>query len=125
MFLKCVTDPEYKDIIGDVDITRGTHPQEPGDPRFLAILDEMRQLHVRKAADYGADEDPLANLRASVDFGIPAWLGTLIRANDKIRRLMTFAKKGELANESVIDSFNDAAAYFILARILYEETIDR
>lgn len=81
----------------------------------------MRTLHAIKASDYGADEDPLANLRASEDFGIPAWLGSAIRMNDKMRRIMSFAKRGELKNESLIDSFNDLAAYAILCRILYEE----
>jgi hypothetical protein len=94
-----------------------------GDPRFLAILEEMRELHQRKAADYGADEDPLANLRASEDFGIPAWLGSMIRANDKVRRLMSFAKKGTLKNESVEDSLMDLAAYSILTLILYRESV--
>jgi hypothetical protein len=94
---------------------------EGGDPRFLAILDEMRSLHQMKAFDYGADEDPLANLRASEDFGIPAYVGALIRLNDKVRRLMSLVKKGKLANESAIDSMNDISCYAILARILYEE----
>jgi hypothetical protein len=96
---------------------------EGGDPRFLRILDEMRELHVLKAQDYGEDEDPLANLRASEDLGIPAWIGTMVRAKDKVKRIEAFVKNGKLANEGVIDSLNDLACYAILARILYEETL--
>lgn len=92
-----------------------------GDPRFFKILHEMAEIHVKKATDYGSDEDPLANLRASVNWGGPAWVGTFMRANDKIVRLQAFAKKGVLANESARDSMIDIAAYAILATILYDE----
>ena len=92
-----------------------------GDPRFFKILHEMAEVHVKKAADYGSDEDPLANLRASVSWGSPAWIGALMRLNDKIVRLQAFAKKGVLANESARDSMIDIAAYAILATILYDE----
>jgi hypothetical protein len=51
-----------------------------GDTKFLAILDEMRDLHVRKSQDYGTDADPLANIRASEEIGVPAWKGAWLRA---------------------------------------------
>jgi hypothetical protein len=89
--------------------------------RFNTILDEMRALHDRKAKDYGSNEDPLYNLRATVALGIKPWVGCLIRMNDKMYRLQRFAKRGSLANESAIDSLNDIAVYAILARILMEE----
>ncbi len=92
-----------------------------GDPRFHAILDEMRALHDRKAADYGLGEDPLANVRASKEFGVPAWVGCMIRANDKVIRIKSMATKGTLKNESVEDSLIDLAAYAILGLILYRE----
>lgn len=95
---------------------------EPGHPEFLKLLDQMRELHQRKAADYGTrGEDPLANLRASEGFGIPAWVGAVIRCNDKMRRVMAFVKHGELKNESVEDSLLDGAAYFLLGLVLFRE----
>lgn len=94
--------------------------RHPVSQRFHDILHELGALHDRKAKDYGRDEDPLANVRASEDFGVPAWTGALIRLNDKVRRLQTFAAKGELANESAIDSMLDIAVYAVIARILYE-----
>ena len=36
-----------------------------GDPRFLAILDELKATHQKKSADYGTNSDFLANVRAS------------------------------------------------------------
>lgn len=92
-----------------------------GDPRFKDLVWEALELHARKQSDYGQDDDPLANVRASEGFGIPAWVGCAIRANDKMRRLMTFAKKGELANESVRDSMLDLAVYAFIMAVLYDE----
>jgi len=45
----------------------------------------------------------------------------LVRLNDKIVRLKSFAKKGKLANESAKDSMMDIAVYALIALILYEE----
>jgi hypothetical protein len=95
--------------------------QQIGDPRFHAILDDMRALHNKKSADYGQGQDPLANVRASAEFGVPAWVGTAIRMNDKMIRLKSMAVNGALQNESVEDSLMDLAAYSILALILYRE----
>jgi hypothetical protein len=95
---------------------------EPGHPEFLRLLDEMRAVHQRKAADYGTrGDDPLANLRASEAFGIPAWVGAVMRCNDKMKRVQSFVKNGELKNESVEDSLLDGAAYFLLALVLFRE----
>lgn len=97
-------------------------PTKPaGDPRFLALLDEMATLHRAKSSDYGAGQDPLANLRASARFGISPWKATLIRMGDKMTRLESFAVKGELANESFEDTLRDLACYSLLALILYGE----
>lgn len=98
-----------------------TYDMHPISERFHAILKEMGELHDKKQADYGTDEDPLANVRASTDWGIPAWQGAMIRANDKIKRMQSFAKKGKLENEPLIDAFMDLAVYAIIGRILYEE----
>jgi hypothetical protein len=86
---------------------------------FYAILDELRALHDQKNKDYGRHDDPYANIRGSENWGIPAWKGAMLRANDKIKRLQKFAVDGELANESVTDSFLDLAVYTIIALDLY------
>lgn len=92
-----------------------------GDPRYLALLDELRELHLKKCADYGVAEDPLANLRASERFDIPAWIGAMVRAQDKMQRVQAFVRNGNLKNEGVEDSLLDGAAYHLLALILYRE----
>jgi hypothetical protein len=93
----------------------------PGDPRFHALLAEIATLHDKKQQDYGTNGDPLANIRGSEQWGIPSWVGAMVRANDKVKRLQKLAKEGGLANESARDSFMDLAVYALLALILFEE----
>lgn len=94
---------------------------QPYHDRFDEILAEMSALHTRKGADYGAEGDPYANVRASEEFGVPAWVGALVRLNDKITRLKSFIRRGVLENESAADSIQDIAVYAIIMRILYDE----
>ena len=92
-----------------------------GDPRFLKILDELKSIHERKSFDYGTGEDFLANVRASSGWGVSPWVGTMIRATDKIIRLQSLVQKGRLENESARDSLIDLASYAIIAAILLDE----
>lgn len=92
-----------------------------GHAGYLKLLDEMRELHCRKSADYGRGSDPFANCRASADFGMPAWVGVMVRAGDKMHRIKSFIANGNLANESVEDSLMDLAAYALIALTLRRE----
>lgn len=98
-----------------------TEEQTLIDQAFHTALKEMAELHDKKNLDYGSDKDPFANVRASEEFGIPAWLGAIVRANDKMSRLKTFANKRQLANESVEDSLLDLANYAVIALVLYRQ----
>jgi hypothetical protein len=95
--------------------------RHPSSERFHEILKELGDLHDKKSLDYGRAHDPFANVRASEDFGVPPWIGALIRLNDKVKRLQAFAIKGSLANESVDDSLRDIAVYAAIALVLYEQ----
>lgn len=94
----------------------------PASRKFYAVLADAARLHDKKQRDYGTDNDPFANVRASQDFGIEAWLGTVIRMNDKMRRLQTFAKTGTLANEGVEDALIDLLVYAGIALVLFRES---
>lgn len=107
-------------VYHSIDDLKAKPPQQ-GDHRFHAALREMGLLHNRKSADYGLGEDPLANVRASEEFGIPGWLGVALRLNDKMVRVKSMARKGYLLNESLEDSFKDISAYGLIALILYRE----
>lgn len=88
---------------------------------FYEILDELKALHDKKNLDYGHDYDPYANVRGSQEWGVEPWKGTMIRLNDKIKRLQKYAKDGKLANEGVEDSLMDIGVYAIIALDLWRQ----
>jgi len=95
--------------------------RHPNSQRFHDILDELALLHDRKQADYGRDDDPFANVRASSDWGTSGWVGAMIRATDKLRRLQAYVRNGRLENEGVEDSLRDLAVYSVIALVLFEQ----
>lgn len=95
--------------------------RHPGSEKFHRILRDLGHLHDRKQADYGKVDDPFANVRAAEEWGVPEWVGAMIRATDKVRRLQTYARRGTLANEGVEDAFMDLAVYAVIALVLFEE----
>jgi len=95
--------------------------RHPNSARFHEILKELGDLHDRKQADYGRGDDPFANVRASSDWGVPGWVGALIRGTDKLRRLQSLISNGKLQNESAEDSLRDLAVYAIIALVLFEQ----
>lgn len=100
-----------------VESAAGKHPATA---RFLEIMEELAGLHHQKGKDYGNDTDPFANVSSSADFGIAPWKAAMVRANDKMKRIQRYACTGTLANEGVIDSFNDLAVYAVIGRVLFE-----
>ena len=109
-------------VFFDGKVTFKEKDKEPGHPGFLAILDEMKRLHQKKATDYGSDADPLANIRRSEEVGVRPWLAAWIRAKDKVGRIDQFCKRGTLANEGVEDSLMDLAAYSVICLLLFRES---
>ena len=100
----------------------GSHPSSR---RFLQLLKEMAQLHKSKSADYGSEEDPLANIRHGADYvDIEPWRGCFVRIADKVQRLRTYCRTGRLVHEGVRDTLLDLAAYSLLAIVLFEEGRD-
>ena len=92
-----------------------------GDKRFLAVLQEIAELHERKQRDYGTDNDPFANIRASQEFGISPYKGIFLRIGDKVQRLKADCVNGTLANEGVVDTLLDIAVYSVIASLLFQE----
>ena len=95
--------------------------RHPSSQKFHDFCDQMKALHDKKQQDYGRANDPFANVRSTEDWGQPAWVGAMIRATDKLRRLQKAAQGGTMANESVEDSFMDLAVYSIIGLCLYLE----
>ena len=99
--------------------------RHPGSDRFHELAELEQELHDHKQADYGTDGDPFANVRASTEWGIPPWIGAMVRLNDKVRRLQSLARNGRLENESAFDSLADIAVYAKIAYVLLEEELGR
>lgn len=108
---------------------RGEGEPAPYHDPFADIAAELVIVHDRKGKDYGTGEDPYANVRSAVDFGLPAWIGVLIRMNDKMRRGMAASQQYletgtvQLEHEGLIDIANDFAVYGIILRIMIEDWI--
>jgi len=98
-----------------------------GHPKFYQLLDEMKQLHDRKNADYSEKGEPLSNFKACESFGVSSFVGTIVRISDKYSRLTQLVRKmqeGEgpsVSEERITDTLMDLAVYCLIARILYEE----
>jgi hypothetical protein len=99
--------------------------RHPSSTAFLELLGEMQRLHESKSADYGSEDDPLANVRSGADFvDIEPWRGCMVRIADKVQRLRTFCRTGKLVHEGVRDTLLDLAAYSLLAIVLHDEGRD-
>lgn len=93
-----------------------------GHPRFYELLRQIEDLHDRKNANYARDDDPLSNFRQCEGFGVPAYLGCLVRMSDKWSRVQELAKgKQDLVGEAITDTLMDLAVYSLICIILLEE----
>lgn len=94
----------------------------PGSDKFLAVLEEIKELHLRKTLDYGQDEDALSNIRSSSDvINVSPWAGCILRISDKMHRLKSFFRRGRVEFDGVEDTLLDIAAYAVIALVLYRE----
>ena len=89
-------DPEKQYLRFQADMrnseTTKTFPLGPShddrEPRAIGtpIVQTSHEMHNVEPGDHGTDVDPFADARAFEEWGIPAYVGTLIRLNDKVRR---------------------------------------
>jgi hypothetical protein len=89
-----------------------------------AICNKAFDIVEAKNHDYrGGTGDPFANFRGSVSFGIEPIVGILLRMQDKMMRIKTFAEKNQLLvkGEGVQDAILDIINYGILIAGMLEE----
>jgi hypothetical protein len=94
----------------------------PGSREFVGVLDEIKNLHLRKTLDYGVDEDALSNIRESADVvNMPAWAGAILRISDKMHRLKAYFRRGKCEFDGIEDTLKDIASYAAIALVLHRE----
>jgi hypothetical protein len=93
--------------------------RHPLSQQFHDVCDAMKAMHDKKQQDYGRVDNPFSNVCASAEWGLEPWVGAMVRATDKLRRLQVAATRGTLANEGVEDSLIDLAVYSAIALVLY------
>ena len=62
-----------------------------GSREFLELVEELRQLHLEKTAQYGDEADPFANVSASAKCGVEPWRRALCDLSDCVVRLQRHA----------------------------------
>jgi len=81
------------------------------------FFEACQTISKAKNADYtGGAADPFANFKAVEILGVSTEQGFLTRMMDKMKRIASFAEKGELQvkDESVTDTLRDLANYACL-----------
>jgi hypothetical protein len=99
-------------------------PRNEGDPRYLELLDFMKELHIKKNTGYTGDSpDRWANFRMSEQFGVSAFKGCMVRMSDKFIRVTNLVKdpSNDLVGENTMDTLLDLAAYALIGICLLEE----
>lgn len=103
-----------------------TIPIRPGSEAFIAVLEEVKQLHLKKSLDYGADEDALMNIRDSADIiNVEPWAGAILRISDKMHRLRSFFRRGVVEFDGIEDTLLDMCSYSAIALVMYREALRR
>jgi len=109
--------------------TEAAYPDPLRYPDPLSMLREIYEsgsaIMRQKNHDYrGGTGDPYANFRGSTNLGIDPIVGILLRVQDKIMRIKTFAEKGTLKveGEGVKDALIDVTNYMALIWGLINET---
>lgn len=107
-------------VWGDIPVGIAPDPEpQAGSAEYLALLDEMRSLHVRKNAGYAGigNVDPWANFRMSEGFGVDTLRGVLVRLSDKYIRVQNLLANpaNDQVGESIDDTLMDLSAYALIA----------
>lgn len=78
-----------------------------GSREFLELVEELRQLHLEKTAQYGDEADPFANVSASAKCGVEPWRRALCDLSDCVVRLQRYASGQQVDIENAaLDAAN-------------------
>jgi hypothetical protein len=95
-----------------------------GDPTYLGLLEELRELHLEKSAGYGTSGDPLANFTTvAAHSGEPAFVYPVRRAVEKLSRWASLYAQGRL--EELGEEHLDVASLLLCAEALRRSSLSR
>lgn len=115
-------------IIAEVHNNKGN--TEMTKEEYFVFIDElcveMKELVRRKNTDYTAGGGPFANFKESAGYGVDPLIGLSVRIGDKIQRLKSFCKLGnlEVKSEGAEDIFKDLIGYSWIALGMLKERKD-
>lgn len=93
--------------------------------RYLQLLTDAADLHVRKSAGYSGKDNPdaWANMREAARFGVTPLQGCMVRLSDKFIRAGNLMRDpaNEQVGEALRDTLRDLAAYALIAVCLLDE----
>lgn len=94
------------------------------DPFEKAVF-ELVEMNRRKRKDYATDGDPFSNfIDTSGHFGLAVWESAEFNLVQKLARLRSLRANGRMEepeNESVLDTYLDAAVYAVIMYALYRK----
>jgi hypothetical protein len=88
-----------------------------GSVEWLEVLEQLRQLHFEKTAQYG-DSDPFANVTASAKCGVEPWRRALCDLSDCVVRMQRFANGQPVDYENAL---MDAANWALICLVKLRE----
>lgn len=91
---------------------------------FIGVtLLRVQKVLEGKNHDYAKQDYPLSNFEKAENFGIDRLTGLALRMSDKMARLETYCRKGELKShdDGLTDIFYDFIGYSIIALAMLEE----
>jgi hypothetical protein len=97
-------------------------PERPASLPFLELVEELRQLHLTKTAQYGDEADPFANVSASAKCGVEPWRRALCDLSDCVVRLQRYASGQPVDIENAA---LDAANWALICLLKMREAQDR
>jgi len=93
-----------------------------GHPGYMALLTEIRDLHIEKSGGYGNGDDSFANFTAVADIsGEPRYLYPVLRTIEKLTRVMSLHAQGRVAE--LDEEFKDGASLLLCAAAMLREDL--
>jgi hypothetical protein len=88
-----------------------------GHPEYLALVNELKRLHLTKSGGYGTGSDPFANFSAVAQAsGEPRYLYAILRSLEKLTRCLSLHAQGRV--DELGEEFTDTASLLLCAEAM-------